>query len=291
MERELWTKLYMSLVALDKPAWQYPGRYPPSLILAVYWWAVLHDRPTSWACVAANWNPLVKPERIPSQSVMSRRLRQPRTQALAACLLAWLCRTQAPSRYKMIDGKPLTVSRYSKDREAGWGYAVAGKGRGYKLCLIVGDGPLPLAWHVDSLQVSEQQVAQRHLFPALNDGGFLLADSLYDINKLYDAAAAHNHQLLAPRKCPQAGLGNRKHSPYRLLSLLLLRSKIGKQLYARRTRIERLFAQLTNLGCGLAPLPNWVRRLHRVRSWVQAKLVIFAAHLTYNKNHSPVAIA
>jgi hypothetical protein len=210
---------------------------------------------------------------------------------LEAQLLARLCQNQTPGRCKVIDGKPLTVSRYSKDRDAGWGYAVAGKGRGYKLCMIVGDGPMPLAWHVDSLGISEQRVAEKHLLPALTHGGFLLGDSLYDINKLYDLAAANNHQLLAPRKCPNAGLGNRKHSVYRLLSLVLLRTKLGKQLYARRTRIERAFAQLTNLHCGLAPLPNWVRRLHRVRSWVQAKLIIFGAYCTYQKGLSPIALA
>jgi hypothetical protein len=291
MERELWLKLYRMLVVLDKPAWQYAGRYPCSVILAVYLWAVLHDRPTCWACVADHWDPAVKPERLPSQSVMSRRLRQQQTQALGSRLLTLFCGNEMAGRCKVIDGKPLTVSRYSKDREAGWGYAVAGKGRGYKLCMIVSKGPLPLAWHVDSLGVSEQRVAEQHLLPALSHGGFLLGDSLYDINKLYDLAAAHNHQLVAPRKRPQAGLGKRKHSVYRLLSLILLRTQLGKQLYARRTTIERAFAQLTNLGCGLAPLPNWVRRLHRVRSWVQAKLLILGAYCTYRQKISPTAVA
>jgi hypothetical protein len=283
MERELWWKLYLMLIILDKPAWQHAGRYPCSVILAVYLWAVLHDRPTYWACVDRNWDPCLKPERLPSQSVLSRRLRQPRTAGLRAQLLARLSQERPSSYCKVIDGKPLPVSRYSKDPDAGWGYAVAAKGRGYKLCMIVGDGPLPVAWHVDSLAVSEQRVAEQHLLPALRDGGFLLGDSLYDINKLYDLAAAHNHQLLAPRKCPHAGLGKRKHSPYRLLGLLLLRTKFGKQLYARRTRIERILGQLTNLYCGLAPLPNWVRRLHRVRSWVEAKLIILGIYCNHRK--------
>lgn len=280
MERELWWKLYLMLIVLDKPAWQYRGRYSGAVIVAVYLWAVLHDRPTYWACVDQNWDSDCKPERLPSQSVLSRRLRQPQTEALKARLLARLSPNGAASRCKIIDGKPLVVSRYSKDRDAGWGYAVAVKGRGYKLCLIIGESPMPVAWHVDSLRVSEQEVAQRHLLPNLQGGGFLLGDSLYDINKLYDVAAAHNHQLLAPRKCPDAGLGKRKHSLYRLLGLLLLRSKLGKQLYTRRTRIERALGQLTNLYCGLAPLPNWVRRLHRVRSWIQAKLIILGMYCT-----------
>lgn len=291
MERELWLLLYRMVIVLDKPAWQYRGRYPCSLIVAVYLWAVLHDRPTCWACAARNWDPLIRPRPLPSQSVLSRRLRHAQTQALRKELLARLCRNNVPNCCKVIDGKPLTVSRYSKDRDAGWGYAVAGKARGYKLCMIIGDGPMPVAFHVDSLAVSEQQMAERHLLPALTDNGFLLGDSMYDINKLYDLAAAHNHQLLAPRKRPQAGLGKRKHSVYRLLSLLMLRTEPGKQLYAKRTRIERVFAQLTNLCCGLAPLPNWVRRLHRVRSWVEAKLIILGAYCTFQRTPSPIAVA
>ncbi len=45
-------------------------------------------------------------------------------------------------------------------------------------------------------------------------------------------------------------------------------------LEARKT-IERFFGQLGNVGFGLGPLPNWVRRLHRVQLWVHAKLILY----------------
>ena len=51
MERELWKALYALAVGLDKP-WGY-WRYSTAEIVAVYFWAVVHDRPTSWAAPAA----------------------------------------------------------------------------------------------------------------------------------------------------------------------------------------------------------------------------------------------
>ena len=43
-------------------------------IVVVYLWAVIHDRPTSWACERRNWNG-IEVVRLPSQPTMSRRLR------------------------------------------------------------------------------------------------------------------------------------------------------------------------------------------------------------------------
>ena len=40
--------------------------------------------------------------------------------------------------------------------------------------------------------------------------------------------------------------------------------------------MARHFARLTNLAGGLGPLPNWVRRLDRVKRWVQSKLILHA---------------
>src|SRR5262249_50726874 len=118
---------------------------------------------------------------------------------------------------------------------------------------------------------------------------YLLGDKVYDINKLYDAAHAVGHQLLADRKRPHAGLGHRRHSPARLASIALLQTPAGRQLYRLRTAIERHFGGLTNFGGGLAPLPNWVRRMSRVHQWVHAKLIINA--LRINHLHPLIAVA
>jgi hypothetical protein len=44
-----------------------------------------------------------------------------------------------------------------------------------------------------------------------------------------------------------------------------------------RTTVERFFGTLATFGGGLSSLPTWVRRLHRVRVWVAAKLTLNAA--------------
>lgn len=118
--------------------------------------------------------------------------------------------------------------------------------------------------------------------------GYVLADANYDSNALYDLAAEHQHQLLAPRGKPYAGLGHRRHRPHRrhrrraierLEQPALTINRFGTELYKRRTDIERHFAHATSFSGGLFTLPPWVRRIWRVRSWVAMKLLINAARI------------
>ena len=120
------------------------------------------------------------------------------------------------------------------------------------------------------------------LIPTLNGGGYILGDKQYDSNPLHDVALHCGFQVVAQRKRPLGGLGHRRHSPGRLRSIALLQNDFGKALYRCRADIERQFGWLTNHAAGLSPLPNWVRRLSRVQSWVQAKLIIHGlyVHLT-----------
>ena len=191
----------------------------------------------------------------------------------------------------VIDGKPLLVGSHSKDPDAKWGHVRRGWAQGYKLHTLYGRGPLPLQWEVVALNEAEPEVAAR-LIPALGaGGGYLLGDSAYDSNPLHDATLATGRQLIAQRKRPKAGLGHRRHSPGRLRSIELLQGKFGQELYALRERIERQYGWLTNHGAGLAPLPNWVRRSHRVRLWVQAKLLIHATYVYLKPHPPPLAVA
>ncbi|MDZ4683462.1 MAG: hypothetical protein SH850_00140 [Planctomycetaceae bacterium] len=48
-----------------------------------------------------------------------------------------------------------------------------------------------------------------------------------------------------------------------------------------RCRIELAWGQATSFGGGLVPLPAWVRRHHRVRTWVWAKLLINAVRILH----------
>jgi hypothetical protein len=72
------------------------------------------------------------------------------------------------------------------------------------------------------------------------------------------------------------GLGHRRNSPSRLRSIELLTTQFGTELYRERGTIERQFGVLTCTGGILGPLLAWVRRFHRVRHWVQAKMILNA---------------
>ena len=283
MERELWMALCAFAARLHN-RWT-PARYGDEAICAVYWWAVVHDRPTSWACRRENWPTELVRRRLPSQPTMSRRLR---TAAVEQLLLdveqALLTLSAAGQLVLAIDGKTLPIGRPSKDRDAACCRGV----KGYKLHAVWGDSPLPQAWTVAPLNVSERCVA-RELLADLPGSGHLLGDSQYDVNYLYEAAARSGYQLLAPQQRPSDLLGHRRHSPHRIRGLQLLQSAVGKQLYRQRRRIEHRFAQLTSFVGGLAPLPFWVRRFHRVKLWVHSKLLISAVHQLWVAS-TPLAI-
>lgn len=216
-------------------------------------------------------------------------VRDPRVQALLTALEQALA-GDAAANVKTIDAKPLPIGGHSRDRDAGWGRSVRGMAQCYKLYAVWAAGVRPITWRLAAMYVSEQGMALE-MIPELIGSGYLLGDSLYEINKLYDAAAAVGHQLLAPRKRPAAGFGTKYQSPHRFRGLELLSTADGRELHDRRDQIERQFGGLTCSRGGLSPLPAWVRRRHRVQLWVQAKLIINAYRLQNLRKTSPPAIA
>lgn len=200
----------------------------------------------------------------------------------------WLQKHE-PSRPRTlaIDGRPLAVNTYSKDRDAITGYAMRGFARGYKLHAIWGTGPMPLAWEVTPLNRSEPVVA-RQLVESLSSVQhrcYLLGDSAYDSNPLHAVTAAAGYQLLAPQKRPGRALGKRPHHPSRVQGLTLLASPYGQRLYKTRTRIEREFGHLAIRPEGLDQLPAHVRRLRRVKQFVHGKLILNGFRKLSNQNH------
>jgi hypothetical protein len=258
----------------------------------VYLWAVVHNRPTCWACRPANWPKGLWHRKLPSQSTMSRRLRTTEVQRLLYKMEEPLARHQPSGQWVLtVDGKPLLVGSHSKDPDAEWGHVRRGWAKGYKLHAVYGQDCIPLSWEATALNVAEPDVA-RQMIPSLRPGGgYILGDSAYDSNPLHDSSLAAGYQLVAQRKRPHAGLGHRSHSPGRLRSIDLLQGKFGQALYHLREGAERQFGWLTSHGAGLAPLPSWVRRHHRVRCWIQAKLLIHAAYVTFAPRPPPLAVA
>jgi hypothetical protein len=279
MERELWNQLYRIVRQLDSD-WT-KGLFSAGEIVTVFLWSVIHDRPISWACEADSWGELA-PKWLPSQPTMSARLRTSRVKALLQSLEAYLGRDPRRWWLQRIDSKPLPVGMHSKDPDARFGRVARKWARGYKLHVVWGGGALPSAWRVEPMNVGDCTVGKQ-LLSDLPGEGYVVGDSQYDSNPLHEVACPH-HQLVAPQQQPGKALGHRRHHPSRIRALDLLKRPFGQAILRQRDQVERDFAALTNFGAGLSPLPNWVRRLHRVRQWVQAKLIVNAARIL---NKSP----
>jgi hypothetical protein len=66
-----------------------------------------------------------------------------------------------------------------KDPDVGYGRGAGGNQKGCKLHAVWGGGPMPIAWGLAPMNVSEKTMA-RHLIFTLPGGSYLLADSQYD---------------------------------------------------------------------------------------------------------------
>lgn len=280
MEHQLWIRIVAALGAIGKQKAQPRCHFDDLDIAKTWFWAVLHDRPVSWACQTGNWPPHERRFAKPSTSTMSRRLRSSRVRNLLERLERQVLAPRQRPLVWMIDGKPLAISGCSKDRQAGYGRAAGCKAKGYKLHAITDPHGNVAAWRVAPMNVDERVMAKR-LLRVADVQGYLLADANYDSNRLHAQCDDRgNLQLLAPRRYgPQRGHGHRPQTPGRLRSRELLenpRPRFGQFLLSKRAQVERYFAQISNWGGGLTHLPPWARTHRRVHRWVQAKLILTA---------------
>jgi len=280
MEHQLYQSIVAVLATLDKPRTPLRFDFADEVIVKVYYWSVICDRPTSWACRQQNWPLHLRKRPLPCPATMSRRLRSPSVVALLDALERRVVAPKEPGLFWMIDGKPLPIGGCSKDRQAGFGRAAGGKAKGYKLHTLAGaDGSLA-AWRVAPMNTDERVMAERLIRAAPAEVvGYVLGDANFDSNPLHQCCGSRgNLQLVTPRRYgPGKGTGHRKQTAGRLRCLALTENPypaFAKQLLADRAEIERQFGNLTNWGGGLTCLPPWVRTHRRVRRWVQAKLVL-----------------
>jgi hypothetical protein len=278
VEHQLWREILALLDRVDKPRRRTDQVFNVEEIVKTWLWAVLHDRPVSWACDSRNWPLFLRRRKLPSSSTMSRRLRCPAVRQVLNKLeqRVLAARGERPLLW-FIDSKPLAISGCSKDRQAGYGRAAGCKAKGYKLHTIVGNEGSIAAWRIAPMNQDERVIARRMLRTAPVQG-YVLADSNYDSNELHRVCFSRgNVQLVAP---PRYGYhrkrGHRPQSPARLRAIELLenpQSPFGQTLHRERVAIERYYGQLSNWGGGLNGLPSWVRTYRRVHRWVQAKLI------------------
>ncbi|MGD0464953.1 MAG: transposase [Tepidisphaeraceae bacterium] len=285
MEGELWSEVYRIVYEENSKRIRPKGvQFPDGRILEVYFWAVIHDRPTRWACRRQNWPLQQRWRDLPCDATMSVRLRTISVCLLLQAVLDRLHASDHPALVRVLDSKPLPVGCYSKDQDADWGWAATAQARGYKLFCAWGSGVVPDAWTLGPMSASDPEVGVK-LVPQLEAAAYVLGDAGHDSNPLHAACADCGCQLVAPRKRPETSLGHRVHEPGRLRSVEMLEwpvllgtaaSPFARDLYAMRKQIERTYGNLCGFGGGLQPLPSWVRTPHRVAFWVAGKLVINA---------------
>src|ERR1051325_6521610 len=212
MEHQLWKAIVALLLTLDKPRTPARFDFSDADIVKVFYWSVIHDRPTCWACVKKHWPIHLRPRPLPSPATMSRRLRSPRVVALLDALERRVTAPKGPGLFWMLDGKPLPIGGCSKDRQAGYGRAARSKAKGYKLHSLAGaDGSLA-GWRVAPMNTDERVMGERLLKSAPPEVvGYVMADSNYDSNKLHRICDERgNLQLVTPRRYgPEHGTGHR----------------------------------------------------------------------------------
>lgn len=277
MERELWNAL---MERLGSTVCRRPPRsqYTDQDIVRVILWAALHDRPISWACLASSW-----PRGcgvVPDASTVSRRSSTLGVRKLLRSL-APRGRLDRGGSMLCVDGKPLVVSRFSKDRQARFGHADGGMRRGYKLHAICDRHGNIRAFDVRGLNEAECRVARKLIARTVASGVVVVGDASYDANALYAHAAMRGGRFVAPRRKANRSISpSHDQHPDRMRAIELLEDDERKRRQVCRLRsvIERTFGWLTMLGGGTPP--PWVRTLPRVRRWVMAKLAILHAAIT-----------
>lgn len=258
-------------------------QFGDAVIVKVFCFAVLRDRPVSFACVEANW-PEDLLERValslPSQSTMSRRLRSIGVIQVIERLHHRLAEALGDDLIKTIDSKPLPVGNYSKDHDAKRGRAAGRMARGYKIHAVC-SGQATLHWTLLPMNVNDQ-IGAAMLLPRLSGFGYVVGDNGYDANPVHEIAAAIHHQLVAPpRPSNQHVRDTRRNTPERLRALDLCADPLqhcyreptfAGLLWARRKQIERNFGNATMDG--LHAPPPWIRTPRRVALWAGMKLIL-----------------
>lgn len=290
MERELWLRIRRALRRVT-PTRPRNAVYTDRDVLAVFLWAVLHDRPVIWACERRNWPMQAWRRELPNQSTMSRRLKTAGFFAALEILLQHLQLSEDHDQVVVMDGKPLPVSSNTRDPDARSGRGVGGFARGYKVHVILGlESQAVRAVRICSMNESESTQAHRmlrHTKTKFGRGCLLLGDTAFDSHRLYEAAQRRGLRLVAPRRDVGCPISSCSCHPHRVESVYLTELEetgfYQRELKPRRDAIERFFSRLTCAGGGLTTLPPWVRRRHRVRAWVTAKLVINAARILWRR--------
>ncbi len=283
MDDQLLLLLYHRLFDPGKFRPAYGCVYSDAIIVLVHFVSVIRDRSMRWAHSKRNWPLWMRRLECPGYSQLMRRLKTQPVKLLIAELNLEFRRELPDGAEKFCDGKPLTVGGFSKDPDARFGKLPGnGWGKGYKVHLLVDACGAVDLFTVTALDAGEPTVMLKLIqWTPFQKDQIVRADSNYDSNPLYAGFAKRGARLIASRKKPGTGLGHHPQHPYRLLAIEQLeKNEASLKAHQRhRIRVEQALAHVTNLPFGLSPLPNHVRRLHRVRLWVLSKITLYHLYL------------
>lgn len=284
MDREIWIVLCeASRIAARRldPPHRRPV-YSDLLIARLWLWAVFHDRPMSWACRRSSYSTLFRPRRLPSVSRFSRRLASPRLARFRVQLHRVLSEPGRGAALSSIDGKALTVGECTSDPDARIGIVTHRRfRRGYKLHARATEAGFIEEYRIRPLNEGEARIARR-LVRRVPERGLVLADANYDSRVLYAAIERRGARLLTPLKGQARAESTLHRMPVsRREAVMVWRNHpaLAERAMHARGAVERVFAHLGGFGGGLGPLPAWVRRLRRVRLWLDAKIAVYHARL------------
>lgn len=298
MDRDLWLVVKSAIRRACRKV-KRDGRKPKfsdELIARMYLWSVWHDRCLSWACDAGHYGDLFRPRKLPSISQFSRRVREDRFQAILQAVHADLSADGLAAPVHYVDGKPLTVSPVSKDPDARRGRISGGFAKGYKLHAIISENRKIVIWSVMPLNAAEQSVAlemSQYLPP--DSGGhrsLVLADSNYDSDPLHRALdQLGDRRLLSPLKGQQR-VKDGVHHPTTLAQMGPQRREavavhkvhpaLIEYVLKQRNNAEGVFSVLS-VALHVGRPPAHVRRLHRVRRWTGAKVILYNARVNVQR--------
>jgi hypothetical protein len=173
MEAQLYRKVYRHVMSIAHPR-RPRVIYNDQIIVLVYLWSVLHDRPVCWACDGKNWSKELA-FNLPSDSAMSNRLRTVGVQQLLERVLAAASDLFRVPLVKSADSKPLLVGAYSKDKDAKRGRIASGQfARGYRLNAVT-HGRAVQNWTLAPMN-DHDSLAAPGLLRNLRGGGYAAGD-------------------------------------------------------------------------------------------------------------------
>lgn len=282
MERDIWMavmKVTRSLRGIRKRLRR--PMYDDRLMVRLYLWSVLHDRPLCWACWRSSYGRLFRPRRLPSISQFCRRVSEKRFIELLHLVHRRLMQVGIAPALWFIDGKALPVGTYTTDPDARAGYGAGRVVPGYRLHALATDDGRIREFRILSMNHSEAATSLKMVRHIPRDA-VVLADGGYDSKHLYNAIeqrGAHLFTRLRGRGRHPKRRISMGHARREAVDAWTSHAALCQQAMARRAQIERIFGTLCSAGGGLAPLPAWVRTLRRVQRWVTAKLIIYHARL------------